>query len=347
MAIVLGLETSCDDACAALVEDGHRVLAEARASQEDDLATWGGVVPEIVARGHVLAMPGLIQQVLSDAGLGLEQVAAVAVAAWPGLGGSLVAGVTAAKAIALRRSLPLVAIDHIAAHLAAVHLGHPEIAYPLAGLVASGGHSHLYLARAPGELELLGGTIDDAAGEAFDKAAQILGLPYPGGPHIDRLAADGNPAALALPRSFLRDRTPRLSFSGLKTALLRHARGPLGRDPLRLDAAGIRDACASFQAAVIDVLIDKLALVAAEAGVGAGAVGGGVACNRGLRARLVGEAAARGWRLHLPEPRHCSDNAAMVAALGYHRWQAGAVAGPGLAPLPTGVSGPRRVQARS
>jgi N6-L-threonylcarbamoyladenine synthase len=177
--MLLALETSCDDACVALVDQGWRVLAEARASQEDDLASWGGVVPEIVARGHIAALPGLVQRVLDESGCRLDQVVAVAVAAWPGLAGSLVSGVTAAKAIALRRGLPLIAVDHIAAHLAAVHLGRPEIAYPFVGLVASGGHSHFYLARAPGDLELLGGTIDDAAGEAFDKACLLYTSPSP------------------------------------------------------------------------------------------------------------------------------------------------------------------------
>jgi N6-L-threonylcarbamoyladenine synthase len=336
MPIVLGLETSCDDACAALVADGRTVLAEAAASQADDLAAWGGVVPELAARGHIAALPGLVEQVLAAAGLELAAVDAVAVAAWPGLVGSLQAGVTCAKAIALRRGLPLVGIDHVAAHLAAVHLGREAIPYPLVGLVASGGHSHLYLARAPGELERLGGTIDDAAGEAFDKAAAILGLPYPGGPHVDRLAAQGDPRALALPRSFRGDGTLRLSFAGLKTALLYAVRGPLGRDPMRLTPQGVADACASFQAAVVDVLADKLAQAAADHGVRTVAVGGGVACNRGLRERLAAEAGRRGWQLLLPEPRHCADNAAMVAALGFWRWRAGGLSGAELVPVPTG-----------
>jgi N6-L-threonylcarbamoyladenine synthase len=342
MAVVLALETSCDDACAALVADGHAVLAEERASQEDDLATWGGVVPEIAARGHIAALPGLIERVLRHAAMTTSDLSAVAVAAWPGLGGSLLSGVTAAKVIALRRDLPLIAVDHIAAHLGAVHLGRQDVTYPLVGLVASGGHSHLYLARAPGETELLGGTIDDAAGEAFDKAAQILGLPYPGGPQIDRLAEQGDARAVALPRSFLGDGTLRLSFAGLKTKLLYHARGPLGRDPLALDARGVADACAAFQAAVVAVLCDKLELAAQRSGVRTLAVGGGVACNRGLRRALAELAARRGFDLLLPEPRHCADNAAMVGALGYFRWQAGHVAGPELAPLPTGVMGPRK-----
>ncbi len=322
------------------------MLAEARASQEDDLATWGGVVPEIVARGHVAALPGLVEDVLRTAGVGLEALSGVAVAAWPGLGGSLASGVTAAKAIALRRGLPLVAVDHIAAHLAAVHLGRSDVPYPFVGLVASGGHSHLYLARAPGELDLLGGTIDDAAGEAFDKAAQILGLPYPGGPHIDRLAAQGEASASTaqLPRSFIHDRTLRLSFAGLKTALLYHARGPLGRDPLRLTGQAVADTCAAFQAAVVEVLVSKLELAAITHRVGTIAVGGGVACNRGLRAGLERLAARHGWSLLLPEPRHCADNAAMVGALGWFRLQAGEVAEPTLAPLPTGVMGPRRMR---
>jgi len=344
--MLLAFETSCDDACVALVDHGWQVLAEARASQEDDLASWGGVVPEIVARGHIAALPGLVERVLHDSGNRLDQVQAVAVAAWPGLAGSLLSGVTAAKAIALRRGLPLVAVDHIAAHLAAVHLGRPEVAYPFVGLVASGGHSHLYLARAPGELDLLGGTIDDAAGEAFDKAAQLLGLPYPGGPQIDRLASSGNPSAVALPRSFLRDGTMRLSFAGLKTALLYHARGPLGRDPMRLDERGVADACASFQAAVVEILADKLALAARQHGVRTIAVGGGVACNSGLRKALSELAGRNDWTLLLPEPRHCADNAAMVGALGWFRWRSGMLAPPELAPLPTGVMGPRQ-QART
>jgi N6-L-threonylcarbamoyladenine synthase len=341
MAVILGLETSCDDAAGALVGDGRVVLAEAAASLADDLAAWGGVVPEIAARGHIAALPGLVERVLAQAGLVLAQVDAVAVAAWPGLVGSLLSGVTCAKAIAARRHLPLVAVDHIAAHLAAVHLGREEVAYPLVGLVASGGHSHFYRASAPGDLELIGGTIDDAAGEAFDKAAQILGLPYPGGPQVDRLAASGNPRAFALPRSLIHEDSLRLSFAGLKTALLYAVRGPLGRDPLRLDAQGVADACASFQAAVVDCLAGKLARAVDRHDCRTVAVGGGVACNRGLRERLQAMAGERGWTLLLPEPRHCADNAAMVAALGFHQWRSGRVVDLDLVPLPTGRAGPR------
>ncbi len=342
MELVLGIETSCDDAAVAVVADGWRVLGEAVASQADDFATWGGVVPEIAARGHVGALPGLVERALANAGATVDDLAAVAVGAWPGLVGSLLTGVTAAKAIALRRGKALVAVDHIEAHLAAIHLGRPEVPYPLVGLVASGGHSHLYRVDAPGRMTLLGGTIDDAAGEAFDKAGALLGLPYPGGPQVDQRAAGGDPKAIRLPRSYLGDGSLRLSFAGLKTAFLYAVRGPQGRQPLTLSDAGIADACASFQAAVVDSLAGALIEAAQQAGVTVIAVGGGVACNRGLRARLQAEATDRGWTLLMPEPRHCADNGAMVAALGYARWKRGEVADGALAPLPTGRSGPRR-----
>ena len=344
--MVLGIESSCDDTAVALVADGHQLLAEAVASQADDFAAWGGVVPEIAARGHLLALPGLIERALDQAGLTLASVDAVAVGAWPGLIGSLLAGVTAAKVLAARRGVPLIAVDHIQAHLAAIHLGRGPVPYPLVGLVASGGHSHYYRCLAPGRIELLGGTIDDAAGEAFDKAAATLGLGYPGGPRIDALAARGDARRFAFPRSFLSDDTIRLSFAGLKTALLYQARGPLGRDPLAFDEQGIADACAAFQAAVIDALVAKLLLCVRREGVRAIAVGGGVACNRGLRARLAQEAARHGLDVLLPEPRHCTDNAAMIAALGFHRWQRGEVADLDLAPLPTGTAGPRAAENR-
>jgi N6-L-threonylcarbamoyladenine synthase len=317
------------------------VLAEAIASQADDFAAWGGVVPELAARGHIAALPGLIERVLISAGIGLDALTGVAVGAFPGLIGSLLTGVTAAKVIAIRRGLPLAAVDHIQAHLAAIHLSRDTVPYPLVGLVASGGHSHFYLGAEPGRWEVIGGTIDDAAGEAFDKAAATLGLDYPGGPAIDRLAATGDPRRFPLPRSFLRDDTLRLSFAGIKTALLYQVRGPLGRDPLTLDAQGIADACASFQAALVDCLVAKLLLAARQRGVRAIAVGGGVACNRGLRARLAHDAAQRGLELLLPAPVHCADNAAMIATLGHFLIARGDVAGPDLTPLPTGSAGPR------
>jgi N6-L-threonylcarbamoyladenine synthase len=341
MGLVLGLESSCDETAVALVRDGRRVLGEAIASQADDFAAWGGVVPEIAARGHVAALPGLITQVLARAGVTLDEVTGIAVGAWPGLIGSLLTGVTAAKMIAARRGLPLVAVDHIQAHLAAIHLEREEVRYPLVGLVASGGHSHFYVGRAPGQFSVIGGTIDDAAGEAFDKTATVLGLPYPGGPIIDKRAQLGNPRALNLPRSFMHDDTLRLSFAGMKTALLYHARGAQGKEPLRLDDAGINDACASFQSAVVDCLVAKLILAARQQNVSVIALGGGVACNSGLRARLQDVAARENMTLYMPAAQHCADNAAMIAALGHYLIERGELAPPDLAPLPTGTAGPR------
>jgi N6-L-threonylcarbamoyladenine synthase len=341
MALVLGIESSCDETAVALVEDGHRATAESIASQADDFAAWGGVVPEMAARGHVLALPTLIERVLQTSGRSRNDLSAVAVGAWPGLIGSLLTGVTAAKMLAARCNIPLIAVDHIEAHLAAIHLGRPTVSYPLVGLVASGGHSHLYRASGPGQLTLLGGTIDDAAGEAYDKAAAVLELGYPGGPTVDRLAQAGDPKRFALPRSYLNDDTLRLSFAGLKTAFLYAIRGPQGKGPLLLDDQGKRDACASFQAAVVDVLSGKLLLAARQANVRTIAIGGGVACNRGLRTRLEQEALNRGLTLLLPEPKHCADNASMVAALGHQKWQRGEIADLDLTPLPTGRAGPR------
>ena len=346
MRLVLGIESSCDETAVAIVGDGQQVLAEVIASQADDFATWGGVVPELAARGHVASLPGLIDQVLSQAGVQLESLAGLAVGAWPGLIGSLLTGVTAAKVIAQRRGLPLAAVDHIQAHLAAVHLDQPSVTYPLVGLVASGGHSNYYLGDAPGRFVMIGGTIDDAAGEAFDKAAATLGLEYPGGPIMDRRAALGNPRALTLPRSFIHDDTLRLSFAGIKTALLYQIKGPLGRDPMTLDEKGINDACAAFQAGVVDCLVSKLLLAAKIHQVRAVAVGGGVACNSELRARLTTATAAAGLQLYLPKPRHCADNAAMIAALGHFQIERGELAGPDLVPLPTGNAGPRRKSLR-
>ncbi|MBA2480593.1 MAG: tRNA (adenosine(37)-N6)-threonylcarbamoyltransferase complex transferase subunit TsaD [Planctomycetes bacterium] len=341
MALVLGIESSCDEAAVALVHDGSRVAAEAEASQADDFAAWGGVVPELAARGHIAALPGLIERVLASAGARLEDIAAVAVCAWPGLIGSLLSGVTAGKVIAARLGIPLIAVDHIQAHLGAIHLGRERVAYPLVGLVASGGHSHLYHCSGPGEIQLIGGTIDDAAGEAFDKAAAMLGLGYPGGPAIERCARGGDARALALPRSFRNDDTLRFSFAGVKTALLYRVRGPLGRDALALDERGLRDACASFQLAIVDCLVAKLLLAADLHQVRAIAVGGGVACNTALRSAVEAAARGRGLEAYLPEPRHCADNGAMIASLGYFRWRRGEIADLDLAPLPTGRVGPR------
>ncbi len=336
MTLVLGIESSCDETAVALVRDGQTLLAERIASQADDFAAWGGVVPELAARGHVASLPGLVEEVLADSGLETQAIDVIAVSAFPGLIGSLLSGVTAAKALAMAWDKPLVAVNHIQAHLAAIHLSHEQVAYPLIGLVASGGHSHYYLCSAPGQLELIGGTIDDAAGEAFDKAAACLNLPYPGGPEVDQRASLGNPKAFSLPRPFKRDPEVKLSFAGLKTAFLYQVRGPQGKQELALDDQGINDACACFQQAVVDCLVDKLVLACQDQDCQRFAVGGGVACNSGLRDRLTAETAQRGWELYLPEARYCGDNASMIASLGYYQWQRGDVAALDFEPLPSG-----------
>jgi len=341
MTVILAIEASCDETAVAVVIDGQQVAGERVASQAGQFAEWGGVVPEIAARGHVAWLPDLVDAALADAAIDRETLDAVAVGAWPGLMGGLLCAVTCAKTIALRYDLPLLAIDHVQAHLAAVHLGRSQVPYPFVGLVASGGHSHYYRCTAPGRLDLLGGTIDDAAGEAYDKVATMLELGYPGGPAIDTHAQRGNPTAFTLPRPFRHDPAIKLSFAGLKTALLYRVRGPRGRDPLNLDPAGIDDACAVFQAAAVDCLAGKLRQAFDPTRDRALAVGGGVACNHSLRQRLRADAEDLGVGLLLPEPRHCTDNAAMIGALGYFHYREERFARYDLVPLPTGRAGPR------
>lgn len=342
MHLILGIESSCDETAAAVVGDGHHVLGEVVRSQAADFAAWGGVVPELAARGHIQHLPQVIAEALDQAQCQGHDLSAIAVTSYPGLMGSLLCGVTAAKMCAARWNIPLIAVDHIQAHLCAAHLSQASITYPAIGLVASGGHSHFYHLTGPSQSRLLGGTIDDAAGEAFDKAAAILNLEYPGGPAIDRLAATGDHTALRLPRSLLHSGDLRLSFAGLKTALLYQMRGPQGKDPLTASAAEIAHAAASFQAAVVEVLVRKLLQAAASHTCQQLIIGGGVACNSGLRRALQEACDKHQLALALPEPRHCADNAAMIAALGYHHWQAGHYAEPTLSPLPTTAVGPRR-----
>ncbi|NRA40064.1 MAG: tRNA (adenosine(37)-N6)-threonylcarbamoyltransferase complex transferase subunit TsaD, partial [Planctomycetes bacterium] len=332
----------CDETAVALVEDGRQVLSEVIASQADDFAAWGGVVPELAARGHVAALPAIIEQVLGKVSLTTADIDVCAVSAYPGLIGSLLCGVTAAKCIATRLDIPLIAVDHIQAHMAAVHLGEREIKYPLIALVASGGHSHYYLCQAPGDVELIGGTIDDAAGEAFDKAASCLNLDYPGGPNVDRHAQHGDSSVLSLPRPFRNKKEIKLSFAGLKTAFLYQVRGPMGKDPLCLDAQGINDACASFQEAVVDCLCEKLLLACEQYGLKRIAIGGGVACNSALRQRLQLLSQQQAYEVYMPQAIHCGDNAAMIASLGFFQWQRGDCAEKNMAPLPTGKAGPRK-----
>jgi N6-L-threonylcarbamoyladenine synthase len=313
---ILVLETSCDESAAAVVTDPPAVLSSVVASQDELHRRFGGVVPEIASRAHVERILPVIDEALRRASLTLDEIDAVAVANTPGLAGSLLVGLVAAKTIAAARNIPLIAVNHLHAHVYACRLAAGREIFPCVGLVASGGHTNLYACSGPLDFKLLGVTIDDAAGEAFDKVASMLGLPYPGGPSIERAARDGNPRALAFPRSFLQneDRLD-FSFSGLKTAV-RYTlvgQGKFDFSALRLSARHIADLAASFQEAVVDCLVGKAFLCLRKTGLATLCVGGGVAANGRLRERLEATADREGVELHVAPPSLCTDNAAMGA----------------------------------
>lgn len=322
---ILVLETTCDETAAAVVDDQPQVLASVVASQEDIHRRFGGVVPEMASRAHVERILPVIDEALRRAETQLEQLDAVAVAITPGLAGSLLVGLVAAKAMCVALGKPLVAFNHLQAHIYACRLASEEDVFPCVGLIVSGGHTSLYRCLGPLDFEPLGNTIDDAAGEAFDKVANMLGLGYPGGPAIQAAAARGNPAAYQFPRAFLGDRQ-RLdfSFSGLKTAVRYTIAGPGRADfrQLALDPQQVADLAASFQEAVVDCLVDKAMLALELTGLRALCVGGGVAANARLRHRLGHEAARRDVRLVIAPLRLCTDNAAM-GAIAVERFKAG------------------------
>ncbi len=318
MTRVLGIETSCDETAAAVVEDGRVVLSNLIATQFDVHARYGGVVPELASRAHLEKLDALIREALAGADTSVQEVDAVAVTQAPGLIGSLLIGVTAAKTLAWAWGKPLIGVNHIHAHAVSCAIDLETDPWPAVSLVVSGGHTSLYLVREVDDMRLLGSTVDDAAGEAFDKVASILGLGYPGGPIVDRRAAGGSPTAVRFPRARLKGSPLDFSFSGLKTAVLYHVHGP-GRTTGgldRLSAESIDDICASFSAAVVEVLVEKTLLAAEMHGIRTVLVGGGVSANSCLRRVLTEGCAAAGYRLHLPPLAYCTDNAAMVAALG-------------------------------
>jgi N6-L-threonylcarbamoyladenine synthase len=322
--LVLGIETSCDETGAGLVR-GHELLADAIASSVAEHARFGGVVPEVASRAHLEAMVPAVDRALATAGVTLADIDAIAVTAGPGLAGALLVGVCAAKAYALALGKPLYGVNHLAAHVAVDQLEHGPLPAGVIALLVSGGHSSLLLVRdLAADVVPLGATIDDAAGEAFDKVARVLGLPFPGGPHIDRAAAAGDPRAIAFPRGKYRDGTADFSFSGLKTAVARwvEAREAAG-DPVK-----VADVAASFQEAVADVLTRKAVDACREHGVGHLVIGGGVAANSRLRALAAERCAAAGIVLRVPRPGLCTDNGAMVAALGAQLHAAGAPPSP-------------------
>jgi N6-L-threonylcarbamoyladenine synthase len=315
---VLGIETSCDETAAAVVEDGRRLCAQAVASQVDIHARFGGVVPEVASRRHVEAVTAVTEAALRKAGMTLADVDAIAVTCGPGLLGALLVGVSAAKGFALATGLPLIGVHHIAGHVAAAFVG-TDIKPPLLALVVSGGHTELLAVDENFGFRRLGGTKDDAAGEAYDKVARLLGLAYPGGPKVDALAQRGRPDAYAFPRSMMEDDGFDFSFSGLKTAVWHE----LEKHRRRGEAVPVEDVCASFQQAVIDVLVEKTARAVRETGLRTVIAAGGVAANQGLRAALAARAEADGFTVHVPPVALCTDNGAMIAAAGYFALQRG------------------------
>lgn len=327
---ILGIETSCDETAAAVVEDGAHVLSNVVSSQQEVHAQFGGIVPEVACRAHIECILPVIARALDEARTSLEDLDGVAATTTPGLIGALLIGASAAKALSWSLDVPLLAVNHLYAHIYSVWAGGREPALPAVSLVVSGGHTSLFLTEGPLRHRLLGGTRDDAAGEAFDKVANILQLGYPGGPAIERAAGGGNPGAVDFPRSWLGKASSDFSFSGLKTAVLYHCLGPnAGKEGISSASYSRRfvaDVAASFQEAVVDVLVGKTCNAAERRNASGIIVGGGVAANCRLRARLKEEAESRGLDLCLAPRGLCTDNAAMTAGLGFHMLRAGQVA---------------------
>jgi N6-L-threonylcarbamoyladenine synthase len=318
---ILAIETSCDETAAAVLENGRALIASTVASQMDMHARYGGVFPEVASRQHVLSILPVIEQTLSKAHMTIQDMDAIAATRGPGLAGSLIVGLNAAKGLALGAGLPLVGVNHLEGHIysAWVHEGVDAPAnppqFPLLALLVSGGHTELNLMNSHLDYKRLGATVDDAAGEAFDKVARLLELPYPGGPSIQEAALEGNPRAFKFPRAWL-EGSWNFSFSGLKTSVLREVK--------RLQSEGrpipLKDMAASFQAAVVDVLFNKSILAAREFGVKEIVVGGGVSANTALREAFLAQTE---FKVHIPPLRYCTDNAAMIASAGYYRYALG------------------------
>jgi len=326
--MVLGIETSCDDTGAA-VFNGNRLLSNVVSTQLVH-RNFGGIVPELASRCHIRLILPVIEQALEEAGVERKALEGIAVTAGPGLAGSLLVGLCVAKGLSLSMGIPFIGINHLEAHIWALRLSHPDIKPPLVVLVASGGHTQLVRVLEWGRYEVLGRTRDDAAGEAYDKVGKLLGLGFPGGPAIEKKAAEGNPKAVPFPRALGSD-TFDFSFSGLKTAVLNHT---LSLSPEEL-SAGLADITASFQAAVVDVLVRKTLSAAKQYRIRCVGLAGGVAMNGVLRSRMAGDAGPLRIRVLWPDPSLCSDNAAMVACTGHHYLSSGLSSPWSLAPDPS------------
>ena len=317
--LLLGIETSCDDTATALVRDGRHVLASVSTDQDAFHAKYGGIVPEIASRQHVALLSAAVEDALARAKLALEEVDGIAVTCGPGLIGSLVVGVASAKALAFALEKPLYGVNHLHGHIFAAFLDRAEPQYPFLALLVSGGHSQVVRVESPTRMEILGRTKDDAAGEAYDKTARLLGLPYPGGPELDLLAQRGDPRAHAFPRHRPDRGTLDLSFSGLKTSVRYFLESEAGKRAKKEDVA------ASFQAAVVDVLIARVAAAFAQRDYAAVVLSGGVAANSALQAALREWSARNGVEALIPPPQYCTDNAAMIAAAAYYQRDAAIV----------------------
>ena len=328
--LILAVESSCDETAAAVVKNGREVLSNVISSQIALHTLYGGVVPEIASRKHIEKINQVIEEALSQAGVRLGDITAIGVTYGPGLVGALLVGVAEAKAISFAAGIPLVGVHHIEGHICANYIENPDLEPPFLCLVVSGGHTHLVRVVDYGKYEILGRTRDDAAGEAFDKVARAIGLGYPGGPKIDKLAKEGNPEAIAFPRAKLVDAEYDFSFSGLKSAVLNYLNGCRMKGEPICEA----DVAASFQRAVTDVLVEHAVHGAKEFGMDKLAIAGGVASNSALRAAMAEACAKEGIRFYHPSPIFCTDNAAMIGVAAYYEYMAGTRSGLDLNAVP-------------
>lgn len=315
--LTLGIESSCDDTAAAVLQDGDTLLSNVISSQDSIHTRFGGVVPELASRRHLESIYPVVQEALGRAGIVISDIDLIAVTQGPGLIGSLLVGFSYAKAISYISKIPFVGVDHMAGHLLSVFLEEEKPQFPFIALIVSGGTSSLFLCRSYSDFILLGRTRDDAAGEAFDKVAKLIGLDYPGGPHVAEKAQSGDRKAIVFPRAWLEEDSLDFSFSGLKTAVLNHCRATAERN----EALHIPGLTASFQEAVVDVLVEKTILAVKKTSINTVVMGGGVSANRRLRERMRERCEENGVRLFIPRPSFCTDNGAMIALAGYFQYQ--------------------------
>ena len=320
---ILAIESSCDETAAAVVRNGREVLSNVISSQIDLHKLYGGVVPEIASRKHIEKINQVIEETLKEAGKTLDDIDAIGVTYGPGLVGALLVGVAAAKAVAWARKIPLVGVHHIEGHISANYIEHPDLEPPFVCEIVSGGHTHLVIVKDYGEFEIIGRTMDDAAGEAFDKVARAVGLGYPGGPKVDKAAKEGNPHAMEFPRAKVGGSQYDFSFSGMKSAVLNY----INQAEMKGETICVPDLCASFQNAVVDVLVSRAVAATKEFGYKKLAIAGGVASNSALRAGMKAACEKAGIEFYYPSPIFCTDNAAMIGAAGYYEYINGVRAG--------------------